>query len=155
MLVAPFRGEVAPGPEGRAVSVAGGRIVWAGLDQWLVEGEATVPTQGAAVTDQSDAWVGLGLSGGAACAVLARLVPVDVDATVLPPGRVVRSMLGHVALVLIATEGGFELFVPRSLARTAVEDLAAAMRGVAARAALTPEDEAYKARSLRSDLGGS
>ena len=32
-------------------------------------------------------------------------------------------MLRHVALLLIATDDGFELLVPRSYARTAVEEL--------------------------------
>ncbi len=93
------------------------------------------------LTDQSDAWAGLTLTGPGARDVLARLVPLDLDRAVFPPGTAARSLLRHVALLLVATEEGFELLIPRSLTRTAVEELAAAMRGVAARAALTPGGE--------------
>jgi sarcosine oxidase subunit gamma len=138
VLLAPLRGEPAPGPVGRVAAVGGGRIVWAGLGQWLVEGEAAASTAGVAVTDQSDAWAGVALTGTAARDVLARLVPLDLDAAVFLPGTVARSMLRHVALLLIANDDGFELLVPRSMARTAIADIGAAMRAVAARAALTP-----------------
>ena len=73
--------------------------------------------------------------------MLARLVPIDLDPAAFPPGSAARSMLGHVPLLLVNGDDGFELLVPRSYARTAVEELATAMRGVAARAALTPGGE--------------
>jgi hypothetical protein len=44
-------------------------------------------------------------------------------------------------MLLVAVEGGFELLVPRSYARTAMRELGEAMRGVAARAALTAGGE--------------
>ncbi len=120
---------------------AAGPIVWAGFGIWFLAGPeagaAAARMAGlAAVTDQSDAWSGLALSGPDAREALARLVPLDLDPATFPPGAAARSMLRHVALLLLATEAGFELLVPRSYARTAVHDLDEAMRSVAARAAL-------------------
>lgn len=144
--VAPFRGQEAAVaallqaelPVGRAVPTALGRLIWAGLGTWLLRG----PVRGdrldrlAAVTEQSDAWCGLALTGPAATDVLARLVPLDLDPSRFPIGTAARSMLHHVPLLLVAVAGGFEIFVPRSYARTAVHDLATAMAAVAGRAAL-------------------
>ncbi len=69
--------------------------------------------------------------------MLARLVPLDLAGAAFPAGTAARSLLRHVPLLIVAGEAGFELLVPRSYARTAVEELGAAMRGVEARAALT------------------
>jgi sarcosine oxidase subunit gamma len=142
--VMPFRGrerEVAAvlGAElavGRAAAAAGGRLVWAGLGMWLLSGPADVAALVglAAVTAQEDGWCGLGLGGADAPAVLARLVPVDLDPAAFPPGAAARSLLRHVPLLIVRIEAGFELFVPRSCDRTAVHEIAAAMRAVAARA---------------------
>lgn len=144
--VAPFAGraaavEAALGaalpPPGASGGWPGGRILWIGLDLWLVEGDAPQSLDGlAAASDQSDAWAGLRLTGAAAEAVLARLVPLDLDRDVFRPGAVARSLLRHVPLVLVAGSPGFELLVPRSYAGTAVAELATAMQAVAARAAL-------------------
>jgi sarcosine oxidase subunit gamma len=144
--VAPFRGQEAavaaalgaalPGP-GETAEVAGGRILWTGIGQWFVQGSAVPDLTGrAAVTDQSDAWAGLRLVGADAAEVLARLVPLDLDSVAFPAGRAARTPLRHVACVLIATGKGYDILVMRSFARTAVEDLAEAMRLLAGRAAL-------------------
>ena len=143
--VAPFAGrkaEVAAAlgamlPLGRVAPLPAGRVLPFALGQWLVEGAAVAGLDGlAAVTDQSDGWAGLGLTGAAAGDVLARLVPLDLDPSTFPPGAVARSRLQHVPLLLVAVAGGFELMVPRSYAASAVEDLTRAMRAVAARAYL-------------------
>ncbi len=140
MLVAPFAGvrmEGLPAP-GRVAETDGGRIVWAGMGQWFVEGGAPVPEGAAARTDQTDGWAAMSLTGLGAAEVLARLVPLDLDARVFPPGSVARSLLRHVMLLLIAADDGFDLLVPRSYARTTARELGEAMRAVAGRAALTP-----------------
>jgi sarcosine oxidase subunit gamma len=117
----------------------GGRVLWAGLDLWLVEGPLapTLTPGDAAVTDQSDAWTGLRLEGAASRAVLARLLPVDLDPSVLPGDRSLRSLLHHTPCLLVTAAGGFDLLVPRSYTRTAVHDLATAMTSVAAIDALS------------------
>lgn len=148
--VAPFRGRSgavadalgAPLPEaGRIAALTdGSRVLWSGLDQWFLRGPAG-DVEGllaglAAVTDQSDGWTALALVGPGAAEVLARLVPVDLDPAAFQPGAVARTQLRHMMCVLIAVEDGFEILVMRSFTRTAVHDIAAAMRAVAARAQL-------------------
>lgn len=114
----------------------GARIVWTGRGQAFVigadapEGLASV----AALTDQSDGWAGLRLSGPAAADVLARLVPLDLSPRVFPTCAAARSLLGHMALVLMRPEPEvFDLLVFRSMARTAVHELETAMTQLAAR----------------------
>ena len=135
LLVAPFAAGFPAGlpPPGRLATVPGGRVLWAGLGQWFFEGAAKAPASGAAVVDQTDGWASLALTGEDAAAVLARLVPLDLDPAVFPPGTVARTLLRHVMLLLIGTGDGFELMVPRSYARTVVRELSEAMHSVVAR----------------------
>jgi heterotetrameric sarcosine oxidase gamma subunit len=129
-----------PGP-GRSAKLDDGSVaVWAGLDRWLARGAPAQLSarlgEAVAVVDQSDGWAGLTLTGTAARDVLARLLPLDLDPAAFPEGAAARSALRHVPCLVIATEEGFDLLVPRSYAASAVADLAEAMRSVAARAAL-------------------
>ena len=146
----------APGGDARAIAAALGglpgpgqladwgraRIFWAGIDLWLVEGAgagalaATAVAAGAAVTDQTDAFAGLSLTGPGAAAVLARLAPIDADPAAFPPGTTARSLLRHTPCLFVALGDGVELRVPRSHALTVVEELAEVLASVAARAAL-------------------
>jgi sarcosine oxidase subunit gamma len=112
-----------------------GRVIWAGLDLWLIEGPRPA-TDDAAVTDQTDAWTVLRLEGAGARATLARLLPIDLDPAVLPDDRALRSVLHHTPCLLLTAAGGFDLLVPRSYTRTAVHDLTTAMSSVAATEAL-------------------
>jgi sarcosine oxidase subunit gamma len=163
-ILAPFRrreaevaarlGIEALPPPGQLAELAGGRLLWIGIGQWLAE-RLALPDLGdaASLTDQSDAFAGLALAGADAAEVLARLVPLDLAPAFFPPGRAARSLLRHVPLVLIATAEGFELLVPRSYARTAFEELGAAMRSVAARAALG-ERQTIPQRSASASRAG-
>ncbi|MBM3612900.1 MAG: sarcosine oxidase subunit gamma, partial [Alphaproteobacteria bacterium] len=65
-----------------------GRMVWAGRDLAFLMGAAPSDAvrAAAAVTDQSDGWAALRLSGRGIADVLARLVPVDCGDGPLPPG---------------------------------------------------------------------
>ena len=72
--------------------------------------------------------------------MLARLVPLDLDPC-FPVGTAARSLLRRVPLLVVAREAGLDLLVPRSFARTAVQEIGTAMRSVAARGALTPGRE--------------
>jgi sarcosine oxidase subunit gamma len=161
--VAPFRGresEVAailtdhigaafPEP-GQVAEGTSGRVIWMGLGLAFAE----LPESGApdlipalaphaAVTDQTDAWAALTLTGPHARAVLARLIPLDLAPAAFPPGRVARTQLRHMMCALLATGGGFRILVMRSFARTAVHDLETAMASVAARAELAGPDHAF------------
>lgn len=142
--VAPFTGEAAR--VGAALEVALGsglpapgrwtggaiRIVWTGPDQAMVIGARLAP-EGAAVTDQSDAWAVLRLDGPGTEAVLARLVPIDLRAAQFPTGHAARTMLHHMTCTILRVEeAAFEIMVFRSMAATAVHHLEVAMKSVAA-----------------------
>jgi sarcosine oxidase subunit gamma len=138
----PDPGQIAEGTSGRAI--------WMGLGLALAE----LPEAGAAdlmaalaahaaVTDQSDAWAVLTLTGPHARAVLARLVPLDLDPATFRPGHVARTQLRHMMCALLATGAGYRIFVMRSFASTAVHDLETAMAAVAARAELVGPDHAF------------
>ncbi len=116
------------------------RLVWAGRDQAFLfdagggEADWFERLAGlAAVTDQSDGWAGLRISGADAAEVLARLVPLDLAA--MPAGHSARSLLNHMPLLLIRDETGFEIWSFRSMAGTMLHEISSAMRAVAARRA--------------------
>ncbi|WP_103256709.1 sarcosine oxidase subunit gamma [Tabrizicola aquatica] len=113
----------------------GARIVWTGRDQAFLTGADCPDMEGAAVTDQSDGWAVLALSGAAAVDVLARWVPVDVRLAAFPVGRALRTQLNHMNVILLRSgDYAFEIMVFRSMARTAWHELEAATHMVAARA---------------------
>ena len=115
------------------------RIVWTRRDQAFVMGVEAPAPEGAAVTDQSDGWAVLAISGVGAVDVLARLVPVDLRLSAFPVGRAVRSGLNHMNAVILRTgDYAFEVMIFRSMARTAWHEIEAAMQAVAARQALKP-----------------
>jgi len=126
-----------PAPGTWAPAGGGGRIVWTGLDQAFVFGPlpgGLAAPGAAAVTDQSDGWSGLALAGPAAPAALCRLAGVDLRQGAFPPGRVARTALNHVPSVILRTDEGFEIFVPRSMAGTAWDELAEVLARLEARA---------------------
>lgn len=120
----------------RTTGADGARAIWFGRDAALLMGPACDPALAgtAALTDQSDAWACVTISGVGAEDVLARLVPVDL--------REVRFERGHTARTLIMHMNGsvtrtgpdrFLILVFRSMAQTLVHDLKQAMEAVAAR----------------------
>ena len=148
--VAPFRGKTRavgaalkamglgwPGP-GRSVATGDAAIVWTGQDQAFLIGAAPEGLEAiAALTDQSDAWARMRLSGPGAGAALARLVALDLRAGAFPKGAVARAGLNHMMMVLLREAGDvFQIMVFRSMAGTAVHELHQAMKAVVARAAL-------------------
>ena len=145
--VAPFRGQAKsvsaalkaqmgagfPGP-GRATGKADARAVWAGRAQALVLGPALDPIAGAAMTDQTDGWACVALSGPGAREVLRRLVPVDIRPDVFKRGHAARTTLGHMHCLLLRTGADrYGILVFRSMAATLVHELKEAMETVAAR----------------------
>lgn len=117
---------------GRSTGTNGALVLWSGQGQALVLG-AKVSPKGAAVTDQSDGWACMALDGAGGREVLARLMPVDLRASVFAVGHVARTLLGHMPCVLRRTgPENFEIMVFRSMARTAVHELEFAMKSVTA-----------------------
>lgn len=110
--------------------------LWCGPGQALILGPAVQP-KGAAVADQSSAFAVLTLSGPSARDVLARLTPLDLRDAAFPEARTARTLIGHMTASLsrIGPET-YEIMVFRSMAKTAVHEIARAMEGVAARAGL-------------------
>ena len=118
---------------GRSLGKGDTLIQWAGHRTWFLRGAASLDGL-AAVTDQSDAWAIVELAGAAAEDVLARLVPVDLRAGTFKKGHTVRTLLGHMNVLLMRTgPQAFEIMAMRSMAGTLVHELEQAMRGVAAR----------------------
>lgn len=126
-----------PAP-GQVVSAGAVRMVWTGRAQAFLVGApppAGLPDV-AAVSDQSDGWAGLRVSGPAAGDALTRLVALDLRPQAFPAGQVVRTGLNHLPMVLLRDETGFALLVFRSMARSAWHEIAAVMDMLAARARL-------------------
>ena len=120
-------GAALPAPNRRS-----GAVTWFGHGVWLVAGAVSV--DGAAVTDQTDAWAVVEITGDGVEDVLARLVPVDLRAAVFKKGHVAKTMLAHLSVTIVRTgQQSFEIMVMRSMAKTLVHDLETAARGVAAR----------------------
>jgi len=127
-----------PAPN-RFVEAGGARLVWTGRDQAFLIGAAP---QGlaphAALTDQSDGWATLSLSGLVAEAALARIMPIDIRAAFFPPGHAARVPFNHMSSVLMRTgPEAFEVMVFRSMARTTWHEVETALTALAARAALS------------------
>lgn len=122
-----------PGPNAMLES-GGARILWTGRDQAFLTGVAAPRLDGAAVTDQSDGWAVLSLSGTAAVDVLARHLPVDLRISAFPVGQVLRTQVNHMNAIVLRIEAtAFRIMVFRSMARTAWHELEDAMHMVAAR----------------------
>lgn len=117
------------------VEKKGARIVWTGRDQAFLVGVEPPALEGAAVTDQSDGWAVLSVSGAGVADVLARWVPVDLRLAAFPVGRAVRTQLNHMNVVILRVgDHAFEIMVFRSMARTAWHEVETAMHMVQARA---------------------
>lgn len=123
---------------GKLIAQGGARIAWSGRDQAFLMGarpNAGLARHGA-IVDQSDAWAHLVLEGPGARAVLARLVPIDLAPAACPPASALRTLLGHMPMLLLHPGGDrFEILVFRSMAGTAIHELEQVMRMLAARAA--------------------
>ena len=111
-------------------------LIWTGRRQaFLLNTDPTPLAATCALTDQSDGWAALTLSGPGAEATLARLIPLDLRATSFAIGHAVRTPLNHMNAVLWRTGPfAFTLLVFRSMARTAWHEIADAMQMVSARA---------------------
>ncbi len=72
-------------------------------------------TRGIYLTDQSDAWTILALSGDTCRQVLERLCPLDLDESVFPIDAVARTVIEHTGVIILRTgRDSFELITPRS-----------------------------------------
>jgi heterotetrameric sarcosine oxidase gamma subunit len=112
----------------------GVRIVWTGRDQAFLIGIAPPEIEGAALTDQTDGWSTLALSGAGVVDVLSRLVPVDLRLAAAPVGTALRTQVNHMnALILRTGDHAFDIMVFRSMSRTAWHEMETTMSMVFAR----------------------
>ena len=118
---------------GRSSRKGNMRAQWFSHGVWLVSAKVVLGEL-AAITDQSDAWAVVAISGVGVEDVLARLMPIDLRASAFKNGHTARTLLGHmsVAITRVGTNT-FEIMVMRSMAGTLVHDLETAARGVGAR----------------------
>lgn len=102
------------------------RFVWTGAGQWLAcaagqpdaaleELQAVASTE-AALADQSDAYARFVLTGPAARERLSRLAPIDLHPSSFPPDAAARTVIEHIAMLLISRDDGVEALAPRSVA---------------------------------------
>lgn len=126
-----------PAPN-HAIAARAGSIYWTGRDQaFLIEADPAGLAPFAALTDQSDGWATLALSGPGWRDVLARLVPLDLGDTSFPVDQVARTGLNHMMCILHrSAPDSMRIMVFRSMARTAVHELHGAMAAVVARSHL-------------------
>ena len=139
--IAGAMGLTLPGP-GAFSESKGVCAMFAGPDQWLIsagraglEAEVRAAAAGAGtVTEQSDAFVELTLSGPMAREVLARLSGLDYDDAAFPQGAAGRTVMQQIPVV-IAREGreAWRLNTARSTARSFAHDVKVAAEAVAAR----------------------
>ena len=124
-------------PGSNGISHSGkARAVWFGRETALLIGpKPNARLQKlAAMTNQSDAWASVTLSGADVEAVLARLVPLDLRLEHFPEGHAARSLLGNMNTLLVRTSSEeFLILVFRSMAGTLLHDLKTAMENVATR----------------------
>jgi methylglutamate dehydrogenase subunit D len=120
---------------GRTSSKAGFRLIWTGRGQHMLLGDkpaARALARSASLTDQSDGWAVMALTGANAGDVLARHCPLDLRATHFKRGHTARTEVAHMMAVITRLNDGFEIMVMRSFAVTMVHHLTKAMQSVAA-----------------------
>jgi methylglutamate dehydrogenase subunit D len=99
------------------------------LDQYFVqfvyEGDSAVDVirkhvgDAAYLSDQSDSWVAILLSGFNSTMILERICSLDLDLSVFPVGSVARTSMHHLAVIIIREDiDSFMLLSPRSSAES-------------------------------------
>ena len=83
--------------------------------------ETVAATLGSAayVTDQSDSWAMLRIAGSRVRAALERICPLDLHEEAFPEGRVARTVMEHLAVIILRDGAdSFLMMSPRSSARS-------------------------------------
>jgi len=125
---------------GRSSGKAGARVIWTGRNQFFFLADTPVAeavAKTAALTDQTDGWAVMHLTGDQAAAVLARLTPIDLRTGHFKRGHTARTEMAHMMAVITRLSAGFEIMVMRSFAKTAVHHLKSAMDSIAAQSRLS------------------
>ncbi|MEM8592122.1 MAG: sarcosine oxidase subunit gamma family protein [Pseudomonadota bacterium] len=118
---------------GRMTRKAGARCAWFSRGHYLLIGPepAVELARLAALTDQSDAWCRVALTGPRATELLTYLTPLDLRDTAFKRGHAARSLIGHMnALILRTGARSYELFVFQSMAATLVHEVKEALQAL-------------------------
>lgn len=140
-----------PGGRSATATFGGGPVtaIFSGPGQWLLSAErGDLPAElrdlaggEGYVTDQSDGFIPLTLSGPAARDVLKRLSSLDFLDAAFPVGAAARTSMMQIDVIvlrLVDDDGAprYHLETPRSTARDFAHDVSVAARALAAEAAL-------------------
>jgi len=85
----------------------------------------------ALLTDQSDSWVMIEVSGANARAAFERICPIDLHPAAFPAGKVARTSMEHLSAIIIREETDtFLVMSPRSSAKSFLHALETSARNV-------------------------
>lgn len=130
--LADLTGRPPPAP-GRIDGATGIEALWSGPDQWLLLAphgthedlpdrvKARVGASGS-VTEQTDGWVCLTVTGAGTTALFERICMLDTAAAT--PGFAARTPIHHIAAFVICDAGGWRVLGPRSSAASLFDALA-------------------------------
>jgi sarcosine oxidase subunit gamma len=83
------------------------------------------------IVDQSDSWAMVRLTGPNCRAALERICSLDLDPGVFPPGRVARTVMEHLSVIILCeTDTKYTLLSPRSSAGSFMHALDTSARNV-------------------------
>ncbi len=125
---------------GKVTSGKSAKILWSGHGQWTAVGEIDFTLlykeldSHAAVVNQSDAIVGIRITGEDSAALLSRLSPLDFNSMAI--GDAAVSEFVHVAGIIVPVKDGFEAYISRSSARWALNKVVKTMYRLEAQNAL-------------------
>ena len=125
----------------RAVEIAKGHIIAAARDQVFIC-QKTAPEQllaaaqkhcgtSASITDQSDAWARLEISGRFCAPVMERLCAIDTGGATFPPLSVARTAIDHISTIIMrlpARTDHFVLLTPHSSAASCAHSIGAIIK---------------------------
>lgn len=84
------------------------------------------------VTDQSDSWAMLHLSGASVRMALERICPLDLSDTAFPDGKVARTVMEHLSVIILRDgPDSFLLMSPRSSAKSFLHAVEVSARNIA------------------------
>ncbi len=83
------------------------------------------------LSDQSDSWVTLRISGGNCLDALERICPLDIHPSAFPVGSVARTSMEHMATIIIhEAEGSYLLLSLRSFAQSFLHAVTTSIKNV-------------------------
>ena len=125
----------------RAVEIANGHIIAAARDQVFIC-QKTAPEQllataqkhcgtSASITDQSDAWARLEITGKTCAPLMERLCAIDTSRDAFPPLSVARTAIDHISTIIMrlpARTDHFVLLTPHSSAASCAHSIGAIIK---------------------------